>query len=43
MNYILNTKRNKANQISVDILLINGKTDTEIANMPFQKFVWKRG
>ena len=35
MNCILNTERNKANQISIDNLLINGKTitnDTEIAN-----------
>ena len=35
LNYILNTERNKANQISIDKLLSNGKTitnDTEIAN-----------
>ena len=35
LNYIPNTKRNKANQISIDELLINGETitnDTEFAN-----------
>ena len=42
MNYILNTKRNKSDQISMDKLLINGKTitnDTEIANSLNDHFI----
>ena len=42
LNYILNTKRNKASQISIDKLLISGKTitnDTEIANLLNDHFI----
>ena len=42
MKYILNTKRNKANHISIDKLLINGKTitnNTEITNSLSDYFI----
>ena len=42
LNYILNTEKNRDNQISVDKLLINGKTitnDTEIANSLNDHFI----